>query len=70
MQNERIFLLSPHRAREKYLIEQLHPLLYSITATVLRTGIKEPQFVKELGKNVQVVVVLVVVIVMVALHVK
>jgi hypothetical protein len=41
-----------------------------VAATVFRTGIKEPQFVKGLERDVKVVVVVVVVIVKVSLHVK
>jgi hypothetical protein len=47
-----------------------------MAVTVFRTGIKKPQFVKELERNIQVIVVVVVVmavavlvIVMVGLHV-
>jgi hypothetical protein len=66
MQNDRVFLLSPHRARQNYLLEHRHPLVHSVAATVFRTGIKEPHLLKGLERNVQDMVVVVVV----GLHVK
>jgi hypothetical protein len=36
-----VIILSPHRARQLYRIESLHPTGHPVTAAVLRTAMKE-----------------------------
>jgi hypothetical protein len=40
-----VFLLSPHRARQLYHTESLHPPGYPVTAAVLRTAMEVTPFV-------------------------